>query len=233
LCRKELPLVALATQEKIGLFHRGFPFSSGLKNKNNWCKRVVLFIFHPFKILSELCNNFTSSVRLRSGVYLAVNLFKIMETVYIKTPLGIATIIGDENGIAVISVSDEGIISNEIPTVLQEAVTQLNDYFEGKRTDFDFKLNPKGTAFQQKVWNALLEIPFGKTRTYLEQSKILGDVKAIRAVASANGKNPLWIVVPCHRVIGTNGSLTGYAGGLWRKKWLLEHENPSTQQRLF
>ncbi|MBP2283553.1 methylated-DNA-[protein]-cysteine S-methyltransferase [Flavobacterium sp. CG_23.5] len=156
-----------------------------------------------------------------------------METAYIKTPLGIATIIGDENGISVISVSDEGEISSTIPTILKDVVSQLNEYFEGKRNDFDFKLNPKGTDFQQKVWKALLEIPYGKTRTYLEQSKILGDVKAIRAVASANGKNPLWIVVPCHRVIGTDGSLTGYAGGLWRKKWLLEHENPTIQQSLF
>lgn len=156
-----------------------------------------------------------------------------METTYIKTPLGITQITGDENGIAVISVSDEGVVSADIPFVLQEAVTQLNDYFEGKRTSFDFKLNPRGTEFQQKVWKGLLEIPFGKTMSYLDLSKKLGDVKAIRAVASANGKNPLWIVVPCHRVIGTDGSLTGYAGGLWRKKWLLEHETPSTQQSLF
>tara|TARA_R110002094_G_scaffold92705_2_gene94389 strand:- start:303 stop:773 length:471 start_codon:yes stop_codon:yes gene_type:complete len=156
-----------------------------------------------------------------------------METVHIKTPLGIATIIGDENGIFSITVSDEQTIPTIIPNVLQEAVTQLNEYFDGERTDFTLKLNPKGTEFQQKVWGALLDIPYGKTRTYLEQSKILGDVKAIRAVASANGKNPLWIVVPCHRVIGSDGSLTGYAGGLWRKKWLLEHENPSTQQSLF
>ena len=156
-----------------------------------------------------------------------------METCLIKTSLGIATIIGDENGISVISVLDEGVISTTIPAVLQEAVLQLNDYFEGKRTDFDFTLNPKGTEFQQKVWKGLLEIPFGKTCSYMDLSKKLGDVKAIRAVASANGKNPLWIVVPCHRVIGTDGSLTGYAGGLWRKKWLLEHENPTTQQTLF
>ena len=156
-----------------------------------------------------------------------------METAYIKTPLGIATIIGDKNGISVISVAEEGVISECISAVLQEGVSQLQDYFKGKRIDFDFKLNPKGTEFQQKVWKSLLEIPFGKTRTYLEQSKILGDVRAIRAVASANGKNPLWIVVPCHRVIGTDGSLTGYAGGLWRKKWLLQHENPTTQQTLF
>lgn len=156
-----------------------------------------------------------------------------MEITYIKTPLGITKIMGDENGISVISVSDEGDISEQIPAVLQEAVSQLMAYFEGKRTTFDFKLNPKGTEFQQKIWNGLLEIPFGKTISYLELSKKLGDVKAIRAVASANGKNPLWIVVPCHRVIGTDGSLTGYAGGLWRKKWLLEHENPTTQQSLF
>lgn len=110
---------------------------------------------------------------------------------------------------------------------------QLQEYFEGKRTDFDLKLNPQGTEFQQKVWKSLLEIPYGKTVSYMDQTKKIGDVKAIRAVASANGKNPLWIAVPCHRVIGTNGSLTGYAGEIWRKKWLLEHENPSTQQSLF
>jgi len=156
-----------------------------------------------------------------------------METAYIKTPLGIAKIVGDEIGISVISVSDEEESSKTIPIVLQEAVSQLNDYFEGKRTDFTFKLNPSGTEFQQKVWRELLEIPFGKTISYLELSKKLDDVKAIRAVASANGKNPLWIVVPCHRVIATDGSLTGYAGGLWRKKWLLEHENPSKQESLF
>ena len=156
-----------------------------------------------------------------------------METVAINTPLGIAQITGDANGITQISVIDEGDVSSEIPTGLQNAVTELNDYFQGKRTHFDFKLNPKDTEFQQKVWQALLEIPYGKTCSYMDLSKKLGDVKAIRAVASANGKNPLWIVVPCHRVIGTDGSLTGYAGGLWRKKWLLEHESPSGQQTLF
>ncbi len=156
-----------------------------------------------------------------------------METTYIKTPLGIAKITGDENGISEISVSDEGEIDSKIPNILQEAVSQLNDYFARKRTDFNFKLNPQGTDFQQRVWKGLLEIPYGTSMSYLELSKKLGDVKAIRAVASANGKNPLWIVVPCHRVIGTDGSLTGYAGGLWRKKWLLEHENPTNQQSLF
>lgn len=158
-----------------------------------------------------------------------------METVYINSPLGITKIVGDEDGLAVISVSDVGIneVSQEIPEILKEAVSQLQEYFDKKRTDFTFKLNPKGTEFQQKVWKSLLEIPYGKTVSYMDQTKKLGDVKAIRAVASANGKNPLWIVVPCHRVIGTNGSLTGYAGGLSRKKWLIEHENPTTQQSLF
>jgi methylated-DNA-[protein]-cysteine S-methyltransferase len=154
------------------------------------------------------------------------------ETAYIKTPLGIATIIGDKNGISEISISDEGVQSETIPVILEDAINQLLDYFDGKGTSFDFKINPKGTEFQKKVWQSLLEIPFGKTCSYMDLSKKLGDVKAIRAVASANGKNPLWIVVPCHRVIGTDGSLTGYAGGLWRKKWLLEHENPARKQEL-
>lgn len=157
-----------------------------------------------------------------------------MEQAHIKTPLGITLIEGDENGIAKIWVLDEEVsVTKKIPVVLKDAVQQLTEYFEGKRNTFDFLLNPQGTDFQKKVWKALLEIPFGKTTSYQELSIKLGDVKAIRAVASANGKNPLWVVVPCHRVIGSDGSLTGYAGGLWRKKWLLEHETPPIQQSLF
>ena len=155
------------------------------------------------------------------------------QIVFLNSPLGITKIVGDANGISEISVSDEGEVSVSIPKELEPAVIQLQDYFEGKRNDFNIKLNPKGTEFQQRVWKELLNIPFGKTLSFLELSKKLGDVKAIRAVAAANGKNPLWIVVPCHRVIGTDGSLTGYAGGLGRKKWLLEHENPTNQQSLF
>jgi methylated-DNA-[protein]-cysteine S-methyltransferase len=157
----------------------------------------------------------------------------MIDVAYIKTPLGIAKIEGDEDGISVISINTEEKVTSKVPKVLQEAVTQLNDYFLGKRKDFTFKLNPKGTEFQQKVWQELLNIPYGKTINYLDLAKKLGDPKVIRAAASANGKNPIWIVIPCHRVIGTDGSLTGYAGGLWRKKWLLEHENPTNQQSLF
>ncbi|HNP31832.1 MAG TPA: methylated-DNA--[protein]-cysteine S-methyltransferase [Flavobacterium sp.] len=156
-----------------------------------------------------------------------------MQTAFINTPLGTAKIVGDADGISVISILSEGEVSKKIPKELKECIIQLQEYFNGQRSNFSFKMNPQGTDFQQKVWQELLNIPFGKTMTYLDLSKKLGDVKAIRAVASANGRNPLWIVVPCHRVIGTDGSLTGYAGGLWRKKWLLEHESPSKQQSLF
>ena len=157
-----------------------------------------------------------------------------METAYIHTPLGIAKIMGDEEGVSAITVLDEPEeITEVIPEVLEDAVYQLQEYFQGKRKVFDLTLNPQGTAFQNRVWDALLDIPYGKTFSYLEVSKMLGDVKAIRAVAAANGRNPLWVVVPCHRVIGSDGSLTGYAGGLHRKKWLLEHESPVKQQSLF
>ncbi|MBA3986619.1 MAG: methylated-DNA--[protein]-cysteine S-methyltransferase [Flavobacteriales bacterium] len=157
-----------------------------------------------------------------------------MGNAILKTPLGFATIQGNENGIHSISILDASEnLTEHIPINLQKCAFQLQEYFEGKRQSFDLPLAPQGTEFQKKVWQALLEIPFGKTKSYLELSRKLGDVNAIRAVASANGKNPLWIVIPCHRVIGSDGSLTGYAGGLWRKKWLLEHESPPKQQTLF
>jgi len=152
----------------------------------------------------------------------------------IKSPLGFVKISGDDDGISSIIVLNSNEKTTDIiPEALQDCVYQLNDYFEGKRTQFDLLLNPEGTNFQKKVWDALLTIPYGKTVSYLELSKKLGDVKAIRAVANANGKNPLWIIIPCHRVIGSDGGLTGYAGGLHRKQWLLEHESPYKQQSLF
>ncbi|RCS26718.1 methylated-DNA--[protein]-cysteine S-methyltransferase [Polaribacter sp. WD7] len=161
-----------------------------------------------------------------------------METTYYKTPIGIAKITGDNNGIQSVSILDDDKISLEllnqkVPQCLQDCVTQLDEYFKGERAGFNLTVNPKGTVFQLKVWASLLKIPYAKTSTYLQQSKALGDVKAIRAVAAANGKNPLWIIIPCHRVIGSDGSLTGYAGGIWLKKWLLAHENPVKQHTLF
>lgn len=157
-----------------------------------------------------------------------------METCIISSPLGFTKIIGDIDGIVSITIlNSEEKITDIIPLELEDCVFQLQEYFDGKRKVFDIKLNPEGTDFQKNVWNELLEIPYGKTVSYLELSKRLGDVKAIRAVANANGKNPLWIIIPCHRVIGSDGSLTGYAGGLNRKQWLLEHESPYKQVSLF
>ncbi|MGV6844586.1 MAG: methylated-DNA--[protein]-cysteine S-methyltransferase [Lutibacter sp.] len=156
------------------------------------------------------------------------------QTTYYKSPIGIAKITGNENGISSVAVLDEEIkIPTEIPSSLKNCVTQLDEYFNGKRTEFNLKLNPQGTEFQKEIWELLQKIPFGATKSYLELSKDFGNTKTIRAVAAANGKNPIWIIIPCHRVIGSNGSLTGYAGGLWRKKWLLNHENPIKQTSLF
>ena len=157
-----------------------------------------------------------------------------METVFIKTPLGIAKLEGDIDGLHSFTVLDEEVsIDTVFPEILEDAVYQLNEYFKGERNNFSLKLNPQGSEFQQRVWKALLEIPYGKRVTYMDLSKKLGDPKAIRAVAAANGKNPLWIIIPCHRVVGSKGELTGYAGGLHRKQWLLEHETPNKQQSLF
>ena len=157
-----------------------------------------------------------------------------MEEAYISTPLGMAHIIGDSDGVQSISVLDDYKGKTEqIPKSLKDVAKQLHEYFQGHRKEFSLKLNPQGTAFQKGVWEALVEIPYGKTVSYMDLSKKLGDIKAIRAVAAANGKNPIWIIIPCHRVIGSDGSLTGYAGGLHRKKWLLDHESPFKQQTLF
>lgn len=157
-----------------------------------------------------------------------------METCIMSSPLGFTKIVGDEDGISeVIILDSEEKETHIIPVNLEDCVCQLKDYFEGARTEFNLVLNPQGTDFQRRVWNELQQIPFGKTISYLDLSKQLGDIRAVRAVANAIAKNPLWIVIPCHRVIGSDGNLTGYAGGLHRKQWLLDHENPYKQQTLF
>lgn len=157
-----------------------------------------------------------------------------MEEAVIETPLGWAKLEGDLEGLRSLSILDKKPLEiNEVPKLLEDAAYQLKEYFEGTRKVFDLDLNPQGTEFQLRVWNELKTIPYGKQVSYLELSKKLGDVKAIRAVAAANGKNPLWIIIPCHRVIGSNGDLVGYAGGLHRKKWLLNHESPAKQGSLF
>ena len=147
-------------------------------------------------------------------------------TAFYSSPLGNLKIqCSDEHVQEVLFLNneEEKYSSNE-HQLLQTCIKQLDEYFSGQRKEFQLPLQQSGTGFQQKVWDLLLQIPYGKTISYNDLAKQYGDVKAIRAVASANGKNNLAIIVPCHRVIGTNQSLTGYAGGLWRKKWLLQHE---------
>ncbi|TWO33922.1 methylated-DNA--[protein]-cysteine S-methyltransferase [Seonamhaeicola sediminis] len=157
-----------------------------------------------------------------------------MEECIINTPLGFTKITGDDDGVNSVTIlNTEEKTTDIIPEILEDCVIQLKEYFEGSRKQFSLKLNPQGTDFQNKVWKQLEQIPYGKTISYLELSKQLGNAKAIRAVANANGKNPLWIIVPCHRVIGSDSRLTGYAGGLHRKQWLLNHESPFKQQSLF
>lgn len=157
-----------------------------------------------------------------------------MQVCCIETPIGYAKIVGDHNGITSVSILDKSENASEyITEPLEDCVTQLKAYFNNQLRTFDLKLNPEGTLFQKKVWKHLSQIPYGKTVSYLELAKQLGNAKAIRAVANANGKNPIWIITPCHRVIGADGSLTGYAGGLHRKQWLLNHEGEYKQQTLF
>ncbi len=139
------------------------------------------------------------------------------------SPIGLLIIEADDNGVNFIGFRDETPPENPNEHTKQ-ASTQLQEYFNGSRTEFDFKFGQPGTEFQQKVWAELLKIPAGKPISYTKLSHIMQNPLAIRAIASANGKNNLMILVPCHRVIGKNGDLVGYAGGLWRKKWLLEHE---------
>lgn len=169
---------------------------------------------------------------------------KIYQT-KIKSPIGDLTIASTDKGICMVEFDNENrinkhhkeFIKNEYEIVkssnkhIDKLSSQLKEYFDLKRTNFDVALDIFGTEFQTKVWNALLKIPFGLTRTYKEQSIVVGDLKAIRAVATANGANKISIIIPCHRVIGSDGSLTGYGGELWRKQFLLKLE--SNQSELF
>lgn len=146
-------------------------------------------------------------------------------TGYCPSPVGLLKICAAAHHIQSIHFSDEpGIVSNGHNDLVNVCIHQLDEYFAGNRKTFDLPLSQEGTDFQKRVWDLLFRIPYGKTLSYLELAKQYGDIKAIRAIASANGKNNLSIIVPCHRVIGSDRSLTGYAGGLWRKKWLLDHE---------
>ncbi|MFQ3282394.1 MAG: methylated-DNA-[protein]-cysteine S-methyltransferase [Reinekea sp.] len=149
---------------------------------------------------------------------------------FMESPIGKITLLANEKGLFGVwfethttLAEDLGTYSNEHP-ILKDTMAQLTEYFSGQRHVFDLPLAATGTPFQQSVWQELREIPFGKSASYLELAKSIHNPKAVRAVGAANGKNPISIIVPCHRVIGATGKLTGYAGGLDRKMWLLKHE---------
>jgi methylated-DNA-[protein]-cysteine S-methyltransferase len=147
---------------------------------------------------------------------------------YYKSPLGILKIGGTDKYISEITFldgQDRSIPSGASNPLLNQCIEELIEYFNGKRTNFDIPVHQKGTSFQSRVWAELLNINYGKTISYMDLAKRLGDPNCIRAAANSNGKNQACLIVPCHRVIGSNNTLVGYAGGLQRKKWLLDHEN--------
>lgn len=156
-----------------------------------------------------------------------------LKTMYMSSPVGLLEIQSTEQGVRTVNFVDSPLLDVEENVYNLLTIKQLEEYFDGKRTMFDLPFDLEGTPFQQRVWHELLKIPFGKTRSYMDISRALGDVKAIRAVGTANGSNRIAIIIPCHRVIGSDGSLTGYAGGLFRKKWLLDFEIPPIQATLF
>ena len=147
-----------------------------------------------------------------------------MEIDELATPVGILQITVNENYIRKIAFTDQPNGARASHPILQKVRAQLLEYFEGERQTFDLPLQPEGTEFQQRVWKALSKIPYGTTITYLELAERLGNPDSIRAAGRANGQNPLPIVIPCHRVIGADGKLVGYSGGINRKEWLLKHE---------
>jgi methylated-DNA-[protein]-cysteine S-methyltransferase len=161
----------------------------------------------------------------------------VIYTTYYNSPVGAIEISGTVEGITTVMFANAKTRprlqlpeSTNNPKCIRDCVWQLTEYFEGKRKTFLLPILMEGTAFQKSVWTELLNIPFGKTITYAQQAKAMQNEKGIRAIASANGNNEISIIVPCHRVIGSNGELTGYAGDLWVKEWLINHERKFSGQ---
>lgn len=156
-----------------------------------------------------------------------------MYKAYYNSPIGAIEIVSDESSILELSFAEKiGEAHDNAPAILRNALSQIDDYFKGTRKSFELKLSFSGTAFQERVWRQLMKVPYGSTATYGEIARAIGNEKASRAVGGANNKNKLAIIVPCHRIIGTNGKLIGYEGGLWRKEWLLKHEKEINKRTL-
>ena len=159
--------------------------------------------------------------------------YTVLDIHYFESPLGTIKVKGDVAGVQEVLFEKSTLeMENTVPLYLVPCVEQLQQYFAGKRIVFDFKINPQGTDFQKVIWNLLKDLPFGSTISYLTLSRLYGNTKAVRAVAAAIGKNPILVAVPCHRVIGSDGSLVGYAGGIDRKEALLELEGFPVQKKL-
>ncbi|WP_171045565.1 methylated-DNA--[protein]-cysteine S-methyltransferase [Pseudoalteromonas rubra] len=148
----------------------------------------------------------------------------MMIQTHLASPVGEITLQASDKGLSYIGFAPKVNLSEGTNPHLDKACLQLTEYFDGKRERFEVALDTQGTPFQKAVWRLLCDIPYGETNTYGWMAAALNNPKAVRAVGAANGKNPISIIVPCHRIIGANGKLTGYAGGLDRKSWLLAHE---------
>ena len=187
--------------------------------------------YHSLSGFSETFKNMTGFSQGMQGQIITIN--------RIPTPPGPMMIGVTDEGLCLLEFTDRKMIETQIDVLKRRmksemvtgkhqlidiVISQLNEYFDGKRKVFDIPLVVPGTAFQQKVWDALSKIPYGVTRSYKQQAGVVGDVKAVRAVARANGENRLSIIIPCHRIIGSEGSIVGYGGGVHRKQWLLKHE---------
>ena len=141
-----------------------------------------------------------------------------------ETPLGKVVAVADEEGLCSLDFDENASASDEENVHLTQLQRELSEYFAGKRKTFDVRLNPKGTPFQMAVWRTLCDIPYGSVISYSQEAQMLSHAKAVRAVANANGKNPIPIIIPCHRVIAKGGGIGGYSGGIWRKEFMLELE---------
>ncbi|MEI6199527.1 MAG: methylated-DNA--[protein]-cysteine S-methyltransferase [Actinomycetota bacterium] len=158
-----------------------------------------------------------------------------------EAPFGVVTVVGSDLGIRYVMFSDDAhpkpleslqISDTDIHDSVNDAITQLEDYFNGSRREFDLPLDLHGTEFQVAAWNALAEVPYGHTASYGQQAASIGRPTAVRAIGGANGRNPVAIVLPCHRIVGADGSLTGFGGGIAVKKWLLDHEQATLRSAM-
>ena len=217
-------------------FQRLFKLNSAFKKLNSGEKVIDTAFDSGYESLS----GFNESFKTVFGVSPKNSkMEKIVDLKRIETPIGTMIACADESGICLLEFSDRKALPTELKDIskhfnanivqgenkhFEQLEKELSEYFDGNRTNFTIPLSPVGTDFQKSVWEVLRTIPYGTTRSYQEQAQILGNPKAVRAVANANGLNKISIIIPCHRVIGSDGKLTGYGGGIWRKQKLLELE---------